>query len=449
MELTVFLVLFYSIYQIKTRSIADAAVNVYLPAFLLIPSFYGLKLPHLPGLDFGGAALIPIVVTILVRHWREWKLQRADLWMALFFGGSYYSELTHSGASNAGLLFANSVIAGGLPYILGKMLLEQEGVRERFARRYVYIVAFIAVVSIWEFRMGHDLFTTVANFILRENQGWIGQGRNGFIRIAGPFVGAIMAGTMFSIAWLFSMWLGVLDKSRGNEPKYWGLWRSTILSLAIAGGVLMTLSRGPIIGTILGYMVARIGKAKKMGRAAIITFFLIAIGGTIAYIKIQQYATADYWSAPTVEQQTAIYRRQLLDNYKPIVEKGGLFGYGVVDRPSVDGQYSIDNAYLYFQLTQGSLGLWTFVLLGLESLLAVFLAVRRLTQRVDIYFALCVGGGMAGFLLSLTSVYLGGPMYPLFFLLAGWSQSLHQTQSVGVTLPQPVSTRFSFRRVIA
>jgi hypothetical protein len=329
------------------------------------------------------------------------------------------------------------------------MLLEQEGVRERFARRYVYIVAFIAVVSIWEFRMGNDLFTTVANFILRENQGWIGQGRNGFIRIAGPFVGAIMAGTMFSIAWLFSMWLGVLDKSRGNEPKYWGLWRSTILSLAIAGGVLMTLSRGPIIGTILGYMVARIGKAKKMGRAAVITLFLIAIGGTIAYIKIQQYATADYWSAPTVEQQTAIYRRQLLDNYKPIVEKGGLFGYGVVDRPSVDGQYSIDNAYLYFQLTQGSLGLWTFVLLGLESLLAVFLAVRRSTQRVDIYFALCVGGGMAGFLLSLTSVYLGGPMYPLFFLLAGWSQSLRQTQSVGVTLPQPVSTRFSFRRVIA
>jgi hypothetical protein len=82
-------------------------------------------------------------------------------------------------------------------------------------------------------------------------------------------------------------------------------------------------------------------------------------------------------------------------------------------------------------------------------LLAVFLAVRRSTQRVDIYFALCVGGGMAGFLLSLTSVYLGGPMYPLFFLLAGWSQSLRQTQSVGVTLPQPVSTRFSFRRVIA
>src|SRR5580704_3884003 len=101
MELTVFLVLFYSIYQIKTRSIADAAVNVYLPAFLLIPSFYGLKLPQLPGLAFGGAALIPIVVTILVRHWREWKLQRAGLWMALFFGGSYYSELSHSGASNA------------------------------------------------------------------------------------------------------------------------------------------------------------------------------------------------------------------------------------------------------------------------------------------------------------------------------------------------------------
>src|SRR5277367_756583 len=449
MEATVFLVLLYSIYLIKTRSIADAAIDLYLPAFLLVPSFYAFRLPHLPGIDFSGAALIPIAVTLLVCHGREWKLQRSDLWVALFFVGSYYSELSHSGASNAGLVFAGNAMKGILPYILGKILLEQEGVRERFARRYVILTFFIAILSLWEFRMGKDLFTTIENFILRENQGWTGQGRNGFIRIAGPFVGAIMAGTMFSIGWLFSMWLGVLDKSRGNEPKYWGQRRSTILSIGIAAGLLMTLSRGPIIGTILGYLIARIGNAKKMGRAAVITLVLIAVGGTIAYIKIQQYTSGDYWSAQTVEQQTAIYRRQLLENYKPIVEKGGVFGYGVVDRPSVDGQYSIDNAYLYIQLIQGNLGLWTFLLLGLESLLAVFLVVRRSTQRVDIYFALCIGGGMAGFLLSLTSVYLGGPMYELFFLLAGWSQSLRQSQSVSVMLPQPVSTRFSFRRVVA
>jgi len=448
MEATVFLVLFYSIYLIKKRSIADATVNLFLPLFLLIPSFYGLRLPHLPGLDFPSAALIPIAVALLVRHWREWKFQRSDLWVALFFAGSYYSELAHSGASNAGLVFAGNVIKGVLPYILGKMVLEQEGVRERFARRYMHIACFVAVVSIWEFRMGNDLFITAENFIFRT-PGIGGQVRGGFVRVAGPFSGAIQAGTLFSIAWLFSMWLGMQDQSRGDDPKYWGLRRSTIRSLAIAGGLLMTLSRGPIIGTILGYLVARIGKAKKMGRTAVITLVLIAIGGTIAYIKIQQYTSADYWSAPTVEQQTAIYRRQLLDNYKPIVEKGGLFGYGVVDRPSVDGQFSIDNAYLFIQVTQGNLGLWTFVLMGMEALLAALLAARRSAQRSDAYFALCMAGGMAGFLLALTSVWLGGSMFSLFFLMVGWSQSLRQTQTVGVLVPQPVNPRFSFRRVIA
>jgi hypothetical protein len=139
----------------------------------------------------------------------------------------------------------------------------------------------------------------------------------------------------------------------------------------------------------------------------------------------------------------------LLDQYKPYVEKGGLFGYGVLKRPVVPGMFSIDNAYLNIQLIQGNLGLWMFILLGGESVVAACLAARRSTQRSDIFFALCIVGGMAGFLLALTTVWLGSPMYELFFLMVGWSQSLRQTEQVGVMVPQPVNTRFSFRRVIA
>ena len=258
-----------------------------------------------------------------------------------------------------------------------------------------------------------------------------------------------MAGTIFSIAVLLNMWLGTLDKARGNEKKYWGMRRSTILSIGTVGGLLMTLSRGPIIGTILGYLIARIGKAKNMRTAAIVTVPLVTISGTIGYIEIQRYTSGDIFAATSKEQENAIYRRQLLDNYKPIVEKGGLFGYGVVEKPTVAGQSSIDNAYLFLQIIQGNLGLWMFLLLGVESLLAVYKAARRSTDRSDILFVLCIGGGMAGFLLALTSVYLGGPMYPLFFMLVGWTQSLRQTQTAGAMLPQPVNPRFSFRRVIA
>jgi hypothetical protein len=56
---------------------------------------------------------------------------------------------------------------------------------------------------------------------------------------------------------------------------------------------------------------------------------------------------------------------------------------------------------------------------------------------------------MAGFMLSMTTVWLGPPMYPLFFIMLGWSQSLRQTETVGAIVPQPVNARFAFRRVIA
>ncbi|HEX3469990.1 MAG TPA: hypothetical protein VHT28_02290 [Silvibacterium sp.] len=440
--------MFLSIYQIKKRSIADAAVNVYLPAFLLIPSIYGFRIPHLPGMILSIAALIPIVVTLLARHWREWKFQRTDLWMALFFAGLYYTELSHSGAANAGLISIGGLETGIMPYILGKLLLEQDGVRERFARRYAYICFFVAIISVWEFRMGNDLFVRVEGLLL--GFGYVGgQIRNGFMRIAGPFTGSIQAGSVFALAWLFSMWLGVVDKSRGNEPKYLGLRRSTILSIGSAGGLIMSLSRGPMVGAILSLMVARIGKAKNMARTAVITIVLITVGGTFGYFEAQQYTSGTIETAKSQDQGNAIYRRMLLDQYKPYVEKGGLFGYGVIQRPVVPGMFSIDNAYLNIQLIQGNLGLWMFILLGGEAVIAGSLAARRSTEQSDVFFALCIVGGMAGFLLALTTVWLGSPMYELFFLMVGWSQSLRQTESVGVMLPQPVSARFSFRRVIA
>jgi len=438
--------LFFTIYYLRQHTVGDAAVNIFLPVFLLIPSFYGFRLPHLPGLNFPTAALIPIVVAIVGRHFKDWKFQRTDLWIFFFVAGSYYSELSHSGASNAGLIILEGVYAGILPYILGKMVLEQDGIRERFVRRFALICFVVAVVSLWEFRMGTDLFMMVEGLFLGRGQFLGGQVRNGFMRIAGTFGGSIQAGTIFSMAWLFAMWLGMVDKERGTERKYWGLRRSTILSIGAAGGLLMTLSRGPMIGMAISYLVARIGKAKNMTLASIVTLVLLCVGGTIGYIKAQQYTQGP---AQNQDQENAIYRRILLDEYKPYVERGGLFGWGVVDRPVVPGMFSIDNAYLNIQLQQGNLGLWTLLLMGGESLLAAFLAARRATQRSDVFFALCMLGGMAGLLLSMTSVWLGPPMYALFFMMVGWSQSLRQTESVSVMVQQPANTRFAFRRVIA
>jgi len=134
MQGTVFLLLIFAVYWIKTRSIEAAVLDLWLPAYLFIPSYYGIRLPHLPGLNFGYAAIIPIAVVLLMRYGKDWKFTRSDLWLALFIGGATLTEVLHSDPSTAGLVLFDNVFQLVMPYIVGKLLLEREGMRERFVR---------------------------------------------------------------------------------------------------------------------------------------------------------------------------------------------------------------------------------------------------------------------------------------------------------------------------
>ena len=450
MELIVLLATVLAIIEIKRHSVVDALINVALPALLIAPAVYSLHIPHLPIIGFADAALLPIGVAVVAGYWREWKFQRTDLWLALFIGGSYYSELAQTGSANAGLILFGSLTSAVAPYLAGKLLTEQAGVRERFVRRVVLLMFIVGTVSVTEFRLGTNLFTTIFGLFFPGQRPWLMQLRGGFVRVAGPYPTAELAGMVFLIVFPLSLWLGFVDRSRGAERMYFGrIRRSSIMTAGIVLGLLMTQSRGPWLGAILAYVVARIGLATNMRRTIIVTILLCAVGGTIGYIKAEQYTAGSIWDAKTPEQENAIYRRELLDNYKPIVDKAGLFGYGVVDWPRVPGQASIDNEFLFLEITQGKLGLWTYILLAAEAVIACMRAARRATQRTDLYFAFCVAGAILGLLLTLTTVYMGGQSYSLFFLLIGWSQSLRQTHSTTAAVPEASPARLRFRRVFA
>jgi hypothetical protein len=449
-QATVILVLCLSLFWIKTRSAEAAALDIWLPVYLFIPAEYGMRLPHLPGINFGYAALIPITIALLMRYGREWKFTRSDLWIALFFGGATLTEVLHSDPGTAGLMLFEGIFQGVMPYILGKLLLEREDMRERFVKRIVYLAAFIAIPAMWEYRMGTNFFARIETVLWGPLVGAGAQQiRGGLVRASGTFGGCIQAGTMFGTAFIFSMWLDSLDKAKPDAPKYFGVRRSTLVMLITFAGLCVANSRGPELGAILGFLVARIGKAKNMRLTAIVTILVATIAGSIGYVKAKEYTSGSIYDAKTIEQEDAIYGRVLLDEYKPAIAAGGLLGYGVVARPVVKGMFSIDNAFLNIQLIQGNLGLWTYILMGFEAVLAAFLAARRATQRSDIYFATCIGGAMAGLMLTLTTVWMGPPMFALFFLLLGWSQSLRQTENASVAVPQAAPARFAFRRVIA
>ena len=449
MEIIILLATVIAIVEIKRHSVSDAILKVLLPALLIAPGLYTLHLPHLPFLGFADAAMIPIIIGMAAKYGREWKLQRADLWLALFVGGVYYSELGQTGSANAGLVLFGCLTTAVGPYMVGKLVAEQDGMRDRLVRRFVLLMFIVGVFSVTEFRLGTNLFTSIFGLFFPGQRPWLMQLRGGFVRVAGPYGTAELAGMIFLVALPLSLWLASMDRSRNTERKYFGIRRSTIITAGIVAGLLMTQSRGPWLGAALAFLVSRIGRATNIRRTAIVTILICAVGGTIGYVKAQQYTAGSIWDAQTPEQANAIYRRELLENYKPIVDKAGLFGYGVVDWPRVPGQSSIDNEFLFLEITQGKLGLWTYLLLSAEALIATFWAARKAVQQTDRYFAFCIAGAILGLMLTLTTVYMGAQSYPLFFLLIGWSQSLRQTQSALVPAAEVAPARLRFRRVFA
>ena len=57
--------------------------------------------------------------------------------------------------------------------------------------------------------------------------------------------------------------------------------------------------------------------------------------------------------AKTEEQQSAVYRRDLIHNFTPVVMQRKAFGWGITTYPEIDGQKWIDNQYLSLAVTQG------------------------------------------------------------------------------------------------
>ena len=166
--------------------------------------------------------------------------------------------------------------------------------------------------------------------------------------------------------------------------------------------------------------IAMIGRARRVLLASIVFGSLCLIGGPLTYLGFQHYTDSPTSSA---EQETATYRAHLLDNYVPVAEAGGAWGWGQ-DFPRQQGQGSIDNEYLFVALTQGWVGLLSFCMLSIGALFHLVMAAIYNPTRRDRYFAFSLLGIFIGLLVTVFTVFLGNQPYELFFLLLGWAQAV-------------------------
>ena len=466
-------------WMVARGSAKKALLNAYLPALLLLPQYYEIRVKHLPPLTFAEAAVIPLGIAMLAIARDRWRWTWMDLWVFLFALCAGISEGLSTQLANGDWLrffswdfaasqqfslnlgdgvymFVDGILTVILPYMAGKLLVEgqSEGgvsMRKKIVERMVVMLAIVAAISVHDFLMPGSLWEKMGrHFFAAQIEVWKPQSRWGFGRIAGPYSHAILAGMIFLMGVVYCLWLFRTDRGWGARRVVAGL-PLTLRGLVLAGvvaGSLMTQSRGPWIGAGLALAFVYLTQRLSVGKATVVFLTVMSVFGLMAYLIVSRYTGSTLREAKSEQQQSAVYRRELLTNYAPMVERRPAFGWGVTTYPRVDDQNSIDNEFLLLAVTEGLVGMGVFLAVIAGSALRLVRLIGAPLgdeDRLLVYAHLAV---LIGVVTTLSSVYLGEAVVMLFFFFTGWVQAMCPVERRAPAL-NPLAAAVGFRRVLA
>jgi O-antigen ligase len=398
--------------------------NIALPVVLLLPFYFYWKAAMLPPIDFCEGVLMPLGIAMAIRSMRTWRVSVMDLWLLLFVLSTCVGDRLSGFVTGSTFELFDNVCKVLIPYMAGKLLIEQEDARAATLKPMVLLMFAASIPAMYEWKGFDNLFRMAFKpFFPGLEIPWITQMRNGYGRIAGPYAQAELAGMTFLFGLILALYLA--------QYYDWGprfrfapglhLRKLTLVAGMLLLALLMTQSRGPELGLLFAVPIALVGRARRVGRAALIAAAIVAVVGCVAYVSLQKYTTT---AEPTTEDQSsAQYRAVLLENYLPVAEHSGAWGYGLAFHP-VGKQTSIDNEYLFIWLTQGWVGLLSFLMLIGGTFYNLLYAALYNPQKLDRSFAFTLLGILVGLLVTAATVFLGDQPEVLFFLLIGWSQAL-------------------------
>jgi hypothetical protein len=415
----------------------NAFLNVFLPALLLIPVDYYLTIRPIPPINIIDSVLLPLGVGMVLKDLHRWRFSRTDIWLAIYLFSFGYADYKAGQPTAAILRWFITLSTGLIPYMAGKLLIEQGGIRVKTVKRFISLVFIASIFGMYEYVLKHNPYQYFwSHFYPGQWPGWVTQIRWGFGRVAGPYSQSELAGMIVLASLVMALWLGY-RRYRSREAIVGSstpLKHARLITFVLLITLGMTQARGPWIATFIALPIAWIGLARFPKRRALLVFLLGFALGIPAYFAAKDYASGkrtDYGS----EKETAQYRAQLIDHYIPIAQLGGPWGWGALGFPRVGGQMSIDNEYLFVYLAQGYVGLIAWVLLLLETVLALFRQGFKTKSARDRHFIFSLLGIVFGLSFVLSTVFLGSQSYEIMFLIIGWSQSIRAVTKVG-TVPR-------------
>jgi hypothetical protein len=425
-----------------------AFLAVYLPVLLLLPDYYRWVLPGLPDPTFNQAAILPVAALALVRYGGRWRWSATDFLVGAFALAIAYSEFLNIGYADAQNLMFDMAASVVLPYACGKLLIEPFGLRAAFAKRTVWLLFGLSAIGVYEFRFGRTPFRLLFDpFFRGQGLGWVTTFRWGLARVAGPYGHAILAGAILVIGYRLQRWL----EWTGNWPR----GKGRLITLGLVAGILMTLVRGPWIGGVVGAVLTGIGLMRNRKAAAGAVLAAVLLVGVPAAAALYSWASVGRKNAKSVAQETAAYRKELIDKYVGIAMEKAAFGYGRNTWPRVPGMPSIDNYYLLLALMHGlvALGLLVAILLWMMARLfrhGMSVPVDALPRGGS--FAFTMLGIFGSIAVTIATVYMGTTLVPLFALLTGWAEGFlvagGDARRETFALPLATAARFRFARVV-
>jgi hypothetical protein len=379
-----------------------------------------------------------------------------DLLVVLFAASVGLSEILHEPVLNSGIFAAVAAfVSMVLAYMVGRQLIEPD-LRLATIRRFVILVLLDAIPGLFEWRMGQNLYGILGTRVLGlSTVDEHVQLRSGHGRMGSLFSNSEDAGIVFAMTFCLNGWLAYLR--RVKAPVDLGKRLITLEKYHLPGLLLLlciwlTQARGPLISLAAGYLILQIPRFKNTRLMTFVVAFLL-IGG---YFATKQYFDS-YTNLPdgvvvTEQQSSAMYRRAMNIAYAPIAEAGGWTGWTPGGIPHIGGMMSLDNHYLLVHLAWGRLAYILFVLITWENIRVLLVRSWKFETAQDRAFVFSMLAAMAVLWLTLLTVFLGGQLPQISFLLMGWIQSMvpgRVATSSGVAIVEDRNKKFSFRRVFS
>ena len=428
-----------------------ALLNVYLPVLLLLPEY---PWPISGQFSFTDLAILPIAAFLLYRSKLNWKWNSIDFVVIGYMVFTAIAEGMNKGYKEGTQnMLLQDLFRILLPYLVAKQMFRHPQFAVDAAKRIVVLLAIVAIVSVYEFRMGSDLFTS---FLSRYFYSVGVVFRGGFMRTAGPYGHAIALGIMMAFGFRIARWLEWTGEWRDRMP-FLPISKIRFCELGIVAGSIMSLSIGPWMGAACGAVAVAVLRAPNRKRAIISLVLVVGLIGVPSFTAFKRYISVDPAIARATGdriQEDSAYRSLLLPLYIPVVEERATWGWGRNEFPVINGMGSIDNAYLLVALMWGVYALAIFVAMCIWP--PIRLAIYSLPLRRDDPRAVAAFTLIGIFVLNTFENFEGsggGIPWRFLFVLAGWStallsQTVPQVVEVKAAKTSPRTRQVGFRRVM-